>query len=76
MNKAQGWPSGLGNELIIRARQVQLLHPGLSIIPYLERIITLLFKFATSCCIVIFSVQDKNSTESLQSVMEKGFHEK
>ncbi len=24
----QGWPSGLGNELIIRARQVQLLHPG------------------------------------------------
>lgn len=27
----QGWPSGLGNELIIRTRQVQLLYPGLLI---------------------------------------------
>lgn len=26
---AQGWPSGLGSELIIRLRQVRLLHPGL-----------------------------------------------
>lgn len=26
----QGWPSGLGNKLIICARQVQLLHPGLN----------------------------------------------
>lgn len=26
----QGWPSGLGSELIIRLRQVQLLHPGFS----------------------------------------------
>lgn len=25
----QGWPSGLGSELIIRLRRVQLLHPGL-----------------------------------------------
>ena len=24
----QGWPSGLGSELIIRLRRVQLLHPG------------------------------------------------
>lgn len=29
----QGWPSGLGNELIIRARQVQLLYPGLTTQP-------------------------------------------
>ena len=27
--RIQGWPSGLGSELIIRLRQVQLLHPGL-----------------------------------------------
>ncbi len=26
----QGWPSGLGSELIIRLRRVQLLHPGFS----------------------------------------------
>ena len=24
----QGWPSGLGSELIIRLRQVRFLHPG------------------------------------------------
>lgn len=29
METFQGWPSGLGSELIIRLRQVQLLHPGL-----------------------------------------------
>ena len=29
-NRDQGWPSGLGSELIIRLRQVRFLHPGLS----------------------------------------------
>ena len=27
-NNWQDWPSGLGNELIIRPRQVQLLYPA------------------------------------------------
>ncbi len=27
----QGWPIGLGSELIIRVRRVQLLHPGLNL---------------------------------------------
>ncbi len=30
----QGWPSGWGSELIIRPRQVQLLHPGLEARPF------------------------------------------
>ena len=29
-NADQGWPSGLGSELIIRLRQVRLLYPGLT----------------------------------------------
>ena len=30
MRASQGWPSGLGSELIIRLRQVRPLHPGFS----------------------------------------------